>query len=234
MQMLELQQVSSGYGPAKVLHGISLKVEKGEVVCLLGSNGAGKTTTLSTILGILKPTTGSIVFKGAAIEGRSTTDIVRNGIAIVPEGRRVFGPMTVEENLQIGASVSKDQIQTEETMQMVLDLFPILRERSGQLSGTLSGGQQQMLAIGRALMTRPDLILMDEPSMGLSPLMCDEVFDIIVRIRDRGLSVLLVEQNAYAALDVASRGYVIESGEIVLEGNSKDLRAANLIKDAYL
>lgn len=232
--MLQLRQVKSGYGPAKILHGISLSVEKSEVVCLLGSNGAGKTTTLMTILGILKPTSGEISFNGTPLDKCNTTEIVRRGIAIVPEGRRVFGPMTVEENLKIGASVCQDQSATEETLEMVLDLFPVLRKRSNQLSGTMSGGQQQMLAIGRALMTRPQLILMDEPSMGLSPLMCDEVFDIIVQIRDKGLSVLLVEQNAYASLAVASRGYVLESGQIALEGQASELRNADMIREAYL
>jgi len=232
--MLQLQDIKAGYGPAKILHGLSLTVNQGEVVCLLGSNGAGKTTTLLTILGILKATGGQVSFNHKPLNGISTKEIVRQGIAIVPEGRRVFGPMTVEENLKIGASVCKDQVTTEDTMEMVLDLFPILRERSGQLSGTLSGGQQQMLAIGRALMTRPKLILMDEPSMGLSPLMCDEVFDIIVQIRNKGLSVLLVEQNAYASLEVASRGYVLESGRIALEGLASELRDAELIRQAYL
>lgn len=232
--MLELRQVESGYGPARILHGVSLEVKEGEVVCLLGNNGAGKTTMLSTIIGILQPTRGDIHFNGQPIERKNTTEIVRGGIAIVPEGRRVFGPMTVRENLQIGASASNDADKVEETMETIFDLFPILRERSGQLSGTLSGGQQQMLAIGRALMTRPKLVLMDEPSMGLSPLMCDEVFDIINQLRDRGISILLVEQNAYASLEVASRGYVLDSGEIVLKGSAHELRNAELIKEAYL
>jgi len=232
--MLQLRQVKSGYGPARILHDISLKIDKAEVVCLLGSNGAGKTTTLLTILGILKATSGEITFKGKRLDGCKTKEIVRRGIAIVPEGRRVFGPMTVQENLKIGASVCEDQSETEQTLEMVLDLFPILRKRSNQLSGTLSGGQQQMLAIGRALMTRPQLILMDEPSMGLSPLMCDEVFDIIGQIRAKGLSVLLVEQNAYASLAVASRGYVLESGQIALEGQASELRNADMIRAAYL
>ncbi|SDS47719.1 MULTISPECIES: ABC transporter ATP-binding protein [Nitrobacteraceae] len=232
--MLELKKIESGYGPARILHGVSLTVGKAEIVCLLGSNGAGKTTTLLTILGILKPSAGTMVFNGEALGGCKTTEIVRRGIAIVPEGRRIFGPMTVAENLMIGASVRNEPAAAAETLEMVLELFPLLRERLDQLSGTLSGGQQQMLAIGRALMTRPQLILMDEPSMGLSPLMCDEVFDIILRIRDRGLSVLLVEQNAYASLAVASRGYVLESGQIALEGSARELREDDMIKEAYL
>lgn len=232
--MLELQQVESGYGPAKVLHGISLTVGPGEVICLLGSNGAGKSTTLLTILGILKLTSGSITFDGAPLDFRKTPDIVRRGIAVVPEGRRVFGSMTVQENLQIGASLSTGKDAVAETTESVFEMFPILRERRDQLSGTLSGGQQQMLAIGRALMTRPRLILMDEPSMGLSPLLCDEVFDIIARIREAGLSVLLIEQNAYASLGVASRGYVLDSGQIVLEGRAEELRQSELIREAYL
>jgi branched-chain amino acid transport system ATP-binding protein len=232
--MLELRQIESGYGSAKILHGVSLTVGEAEIVCLLGSNGAGKTTTLLTILGILRPMSGAMFFNGKPLGGCKTAEIVRGGIAIVPEGRRVFGPMTVAENLMIGASVKNDSVAAAETLQMVLEMFPILRERKDQLSGTLSGGQQQMLAIGRALMTRPQLLLMDEPSMGLSPLMCDEVFDIIVRIRDRGLSVLLVEQNAYASLAIASRGYVLESGQVALEGSAAALRDAELIKEAYL
>jgi branched-chain amino acid transport system ATP-binding protein len=232
--MLELRQIESGYGPAKILHDVSLTVGEAEIVCLLGSNGAGKTTTLLTILGILKPISGAMFFNARPINGCKTAEIVRSGIAIVPEGRRVFGPMTVAENLMIGASVKNDSVAAAETLETVLEMFPILRERKDQLSGTLSGGQQQMLAIGRALMTRPKLLLMDEPSMGLSPLMCDEVFDIIVRIRDRGLSVLLVEQNAYASLAIASRGYVLESGRVALEGSAAELRGAELIKEAYL
>jgi branched-chain amino acid transport system ATP-binding protein len=234
MQMLTLSHVNAGYGTVPVLHDVSLTVEKGEIVCLLGSNGAGKSTTLLTIIGILTPTAGSISFNGTSLVGRKTSDVVRSGIAIVPEGRRVFGPMTVLENLMIAAAVHAQPLSGRDTLDMVFELFPVLRERQKQLSGTLSGGQQQMLAIGRALMTHPQLILMDEPSMGLSPLMCDEVFDTIEMIRKHGVSILLVEQNAEVSLGVASRGYVLAEGEIAAAGPSHVLRDTELVREAYL
>jgi branched-chain amino acid transport system ATP-binding protein len=232
--MLELQQVDAGYGRACILHGVCLTVAAGEIVCLLGSNGAGKTTTLLTVCGLLSPSSGSIRFQNECINGLATADVVRRGIAIVPEGRRIFGTLTVEENLQIGAAVQNGAGDFAEDLEMVFSMFPILKERRRQLGGTLSGGQQQMLAIARALMARPKLLLMDEPSMGLSPVMSEQVFDIIVKIRDRGVSVLLVEQNAYASLAVASRGYVIQAGQIVLEGDAEKLRDAEVVKEAYL
>lgn len=232
--MLELQQVDAGYGRARILHGISLTVGGGEIVCLLGSNGAGKTTTLLTVCGHLSPSSGSVRFRNERIDGLATAEVVRRGIAVVPEGRRIFGTLTVEENLQIGAAVRNGAGNFVEDLEMVFGMFPVLKERRRQLGGTLSGGQQQMLAIARALMTRPSLLLMDEPSMGLSPVMSEQVFDNIMKIRDRGVAVLLVEQNAYASLAVASRGYVIQAGEIVLEGDAERLRDADVVKEAYL
>lgn len=232
--MLAIQQVDSGYGRAHILHGVSLSVDRGEVVCLLGGNGAGKTTTLLTILGILRPFSGTIEFQGARLDGLRPSEVVRRGIAVVPEGRRIFGPLTVEENLQIGATIRDDSAQAAQDMEMVFGMFPILKERRRQLGGTLSGGQQQMLAIGRALMTRPQLLLMDEPSMGLSPVLSEQVFEIIETIRGQGISVLLVEQNAYASLSIASRGYVMQAGQIAIEGKAEELRDADLVKEAYL
>ncbi|MBM3732080.1 MAG: ABC transporter ATP-binding protein [Acidimicrobiia bacterium] len=232
--MLALQQVNSGYGRAKILHGISLNVSEGEIVCLLGNNGAGKTTTLLTILNILTPRSGTVEFMGEPLNGLRPAEIVRRGIAVVPEGRRIFGSLTVDENLQIGAAIRNTPREAMEDTEMVFGLFPILKERRHQLGGTLSGGQQQMLAIARALMTRPRLILMDEPSMGLSPVLSEQVFDIIKTIRDRGVSVLLVEQNAYASLAVATRGYVMQAGQIAVQGAAGDLRQAELVKEAYL
>lgn len=232
--MLAIQQVDSGYGRAHILHGVSLSVDRGEVVCLLGGNGAGKTTTLLTILGILRPFSGIIEFQGARLDGLRPSEVVRRGIAVVPEGRRIFGPLTVEENLQIGATIRDDSAQAAQDMEMVFGMFPILKERRRQLGGTLSGGQQQMLAIGRALMTRPQLLLMDEPSMGLSPVLSEQVFEIIETIRGQGISVLLVEQNAYASLSIASRGYVMQAGQIAIEGKAEELRDADLVKEAYL
>ena len=212
-----------------------LSVEEGEIVCLLGSNGAGKSTTLLTVLGILRPLAGDVVFCGRRLNGLKTAEIIKLGIAVVPEGRRIFGPLTVEENLRIGGAVRRGPARdTLATLEMVLETFPILRERGKQLAGTLSGGQQQMLAIGRALMTKPRLLLMDEPSMGLSPLMSEQIFEVIERIGRQGMAVLLVEQNAHAALSVAARGYVLQTGRIVLEGKASLLRDAEVVKAAYL
>lgn len=232
--MLVLRQIESGYGPARILHGVSLKVEAGEVVCLLGGNGAGKTTTLLTILAILKPTSGSVEFLDQQIDGLETADIVRRGIAVVPEGRRIFGSMTVEENLKIAAAVCHRSGADADAYDMVFELFPDLTERMHQLAGTMSGGQQQMLAIARALITRPKLILMDEPSMGLSPVLSEKVLDIITHIARQGVAVLLVEQNAYATLSIATRGYVMQSGTIALEGDAVTLRDSELVREAYL
>ena len=232
--MLALKQVNSGYGRAEILHGISLNVCKGEIVCLLGSNGAGKTTTLLTILNVLTPRFGTVEFMGKSLNGLRPAEIVSRGIAVVPEGRRIFGSLTVDENLQIGAAIRNIPREATQDTEMVFGMFPILKERRRQLGGTLSGGQQQMLAIARALMARPRLILMDEPSMGLSPVLSEQVFDIIKTIRDRGVSVLLVEQNAHASLAVATRGYVMQAGQIAVQGAAEDLRRAELVKEAYL
>ena len=234
MPVLALHQVNSGYGRAEILHGVSLNVGEGEIVCLLGSNGAGKTTTLLTILNVLTPRFGIVEFMGEPLNRLRPAEIVHRGIAVVPEGRRIFSSLTVDENLQIGAAIRKNLREEAEDTEMIFGMFPILKERRHQLGGTLSGGQQQMLAIARALMARPRLILMDEPSMGLSPVLSEQVFDIIKTIRDRGVSVLLVEQNAYASLAVATRGYVMQAGQIVVQGAASDLRQAELVKEAYL
>jgi len=231
--MLKLSRLEAGYGQSRVLHGISLEVAEAEVVCLLGSNGAGKSTTLLTILGILRATAGEVSFCGESIRQLPTADIVRRGLAVVPEGRRVFGPLTVEENLRVAATACR-QTASDAAFEPVLDLFPDLRGRLRQQAGTMSGGQQQMLAIARALVTRPKMVLMDEPSMGLSPVMTEKVFGIIERIRDQGVAVLLVEQNAYASLGVASRGYVLQSGEIVASGSARELEACDVVREAYL
>lgn len=232
--LLTLQQIESGYGPAKVLHGVSLAVGVSEVVALLGANGAGKSTTLLTILGLLRLNAGEIKFDGKSIGNRPTSDIVRRGIAVVPEGRRVFGSLSVEENLMIGsasgASGRVDRVAIDEA----LALFPDLTGRLKQQAGAMSGGQQQMLAIARALASRPRLILMDEPTMGLSPVLGEKVMSIIAEIRRKGVSVLLVEQNAHAALSVASRGYLLQTGEIAFSGEAAELRESSVVQEAYL
>jgi branched-chain amino acid transport system ATP-binding protein len=232
--LLRLDSVQAGYGAARVLHGISLDVNAGEVVCLLGGNGAGKSTTLLTILGLLRPTHGRIEFQGRPIAGLDTAEIVRRGLAVVPEGRRIFGPLTVEENLLVGAAAGSGRPVRARIVQLALDLFPDLAGRMQQAAGTLSGGQQQMVAIARALASGPKLLLMDEPSMGLSPVMAEKVFQIIERIRTQGVAVLLVEQNAHATLAVASRGYVLQSGEIAVAGTAETLRASEQVQEAYL
>jgi len=232
--MLELNNVDVHYGVIHALKNISLRVEKGEIVTLIGANGAGKTTTLRTISGLIKPTNGSITFKGQRIEGKNAPDIVRAGISHVPEGRRIFPDMTVRENLELGAFLRKDKDQIQKDMDLVYSRFPILKNRSKQNAGTLSGGEQQMLAIGRALMSRPELLLMDEPSMGLAPLLVNEIFSIIKEINEQGTTILLVEQNANIALSIAHRAYVIETGSIVLEGSGKELANSEQIKKAYL
>lgn len=231
--MLELSQIDNGYGPIKVLKHISLSVNPNEIVCLLGGNAAGKTTTMKTIMGTLPAWSGSVTFLGKPIHTLPPASIVKEGISIVPEGRRIFPRMTVEENLELGSYLRRDK-EIGADLEKVFQRFPRLRERRTQLGGTLSGGEQQMLAIGRALMNRPRLLLMDEPSMGLAPALVDQVFDIIKEIHAEGVSILLVEQNARMALSVASRGFVIAQGEIVLSGSGDELLESAEVQHAYL
>lgn len=234
MAMLEIKDINVYYGAIHAIKGISLAVEEGEIVTLIGANGAGKSTTLRTISGLLKPKSGEIKFLGNNIAGMPAHKIVREGISQVPEGRRIFAEMTVLENLELGAFTrdNKDEIQSD--MQMVFKRFPRLEERKTQLAGTLSGGEQQMLAMGRALMSRPKLLLLDEPSMGLAPLLIKEIFNIIVDINKTGTTVLLVEQNANMALSIANRAYVLETGRITISGDAKKLAASEDIRKAYL
>ncbi len=232
--MLQIKEIDVYYGAIHALKKLSLEVEQGSIVTLIGANGAGKTTTLKSISGLLRPKTGSIIFKDSDISKVAPEKIVGLGISQVPEGRRVFSTMTVMENLEMGAYLRKDKKGTEEDMENVFTRFPRLKERRKQLAGTLSGGEQQMLAIGRALMARPQLMLMDEPSMGLAPLLVKEIFSIIKDINERGTTILLVEQNANMALSIADKAYVIETGEIVLQGNAQELMNSPEVKKAYL
>ncbi len=234
MAMLEVKDINVYYGAIHAIKGISLAVEEGEIVTLIGANGAGKSTTLRTISGLLKPKTGAINFLGNNIAGMPAHKIVREGISQVPEGRRIFAEMTVLENLELGAFTRTDKDEIQADMQMVFKRFPRLEERRLQLAGTLSGGEQQMLAMGRALMSRPKLLLLDEPSMGLAPLLIKEIFNIIVDINKTGTTVLLVEQNANMALSIANRAYVLETGRITISGNAKELAASEDIRKAYL
>ena len=234
--MLRLNQVVTHYGPIMALKGIDLHVDRGEIVCLLGGNASGKSTTMKSILGLVRPTSGTVEFEGRMLDGLPTGKIVRQGIALVPEARRIFGRMTVWENLIMGAYVRSGEPQREidGDMERVCGLFPRLRERNAQYAGTLSGGEQQMLAMGRALMARPKLLLMDEPSMGLSPALVDQVFDIIQEINRQGTTILVVEQNASVALSIAHRGYVLQNGRIVLADSAAALLAADDVRRAYL
>lgn len=232
--MLELADLKVSYGNVEALHGINLRVEEGEIVTLLGANGAGKSTTLMTICGLVRPTSGSISFCGKSLLSVPGHDIVSLGIAQSPEGRRVFGAMTVLENLHLGAFRIRDRQRSEATLGWIFDLFPRLFERKSQLAGTLSGGEQQMLAIGRALMSEPRLLLLDEPSLGLAPLLVRSIFSTIRAINKKGVTVLLVEQNAKAALKLASRGYVLEVGEVMLEDSAPNLLANSSVREAYL
>jgi len=232
--MLELNGVRAFYGPIQALKGVSLAVEKGEIVSLLGANGAGKSTTLMTISGVNRPQGGSVTYKGKRIDGMPAHEIVGMGICQVPEGRRIFSRLTVRENLEMGAFTVRDKARIESGIKEVYGLFPVLRERNAQPGGTLSGGEQQMLAIGRALMSNPELLLLDEPSLGLAPIVVSKIFRIIKDINERGVTVLLVEQNANAALRLAHRAYVIETGTITLSGSSKALLEDERIRKAYL
>lgn len=232
--MLSINNLSVHYGKIWALKGIDMEISQGEIVCLIGANGAGKTTTLRTISGLVKPTDGTIRYKGMSIGNLEPPDIVRHGISHCPEGRQVFPRMTVMENLEMGAYTRKDRHKLTEDYQRVFDYFPILAERRWQLAGTLSGGEQQMLAIGRALMSRPQLLLLDEPSLGLAPFLMEKIFEIIQMINKEGVTILLIEQNAYQALTIAHRGYVMETGYISLSGRAKDLLHNEHVKKAYL
>jgi branched-chain amino acid transport system ATP-binding protein len=232
--LLELQDVHSYYGNIRALKGVSLTVARGEIVTLVGSNGAGKTTTLRTVLGTVRPLRGTVTFGGRRIDRVPTHRIARLGIAQSPEGRRIFAPMTVLENLELGAFARTDREAIPQDLERVLGLFPRLRDRLEQKGGTLSGGEQQMLAMGRALMARPEMLLLDEPSMGLSPILVETIFDIIRDINRLGTTILLVEQNARMALRVAHRGYVIQTGRIVLQDAAAALLRSEVVRKAYL
>jgi len=232
--MLQVEDLNVYYGAIHALKGISFHLEKGEIVALIGGNGAGKSTTLSTISGLLRPRTGKVSFLAEDITIVPPQNIVRRGIAQVPEGRRIFPKLTVQENLEMGAYIYDDKTQIQADMEAVMNRFPRLRERRKQFGGTLSGGEQQMLAIARGLMTRPKLLLLDEPSMGLSPILVEQIFEIIREINAQGTSILLVEQNAQMALSIADRGYVLETGRITLEGDAQELLENPLVIEAYL
>ena len=230
--LLELDSVDTYYGPIHILQGLSLVVRSGEFVCLLGGNASGKSTTLKTVLGIVQPRSGAVRFAGEDVTGRTTSYRIAKGMAIVPENRRLFGPMTVLENLQMGAYLTGGG--TKEDFDRVYTLFPLLHERRGQLAGTLSGGEQQMVAMARALMSRPKLMLMDEPSMGLAPILVEQSFKIIQEVHEAGVAVLVVEQNANVSLSIADRGYVLSTGRLVLEGKAADLLQDENLRKAYL
>jgi branched-chain amino acid transport system ATP-binding protein len=232
--LLEVQDLNVYYGAIHALQGISFTVNEGEIVSLIGANGAGKSTTLRTVSGLIRPRKGSVTFKDQDITMMPAEQIVKLGIGQVPEGRKIFAPLTVRENLEMGAYTRNDPAEIEQSMQRVFASFPRLKERIAQLGGTLSGGEQQMLATARGLMSRPTLLLLDEPSMGLSPILVEEIFRIIREINSQGTSILLVEQNALMALSVAHRAYVLETGRIVLEGDAKKLREDPKVKAAYL
>ena len=232
--MLRLNEIHTYYGNIRAIRGVSLYVEAGEMVCLIGANGAGKSTTLMTISGIHHPVQGTITFEGEDLTAISAEKRVELGISQVPEGRLIFSEMTVLENLELGAFRRKDTSSIKEDLDRVFDLFPILRERKGQQGGTLSGGEQQMLAIGRSLMSHPRLLLLDEPSLGLAPILVEQIFEIIQQINQQGTTILLVEQNAYLALQITHRGYVMETGEIAIEGTSAELLNDVRVRQAYL
>ena len=234
MSFLEARGLEVSYGGIRAVKGIDLTVKKGELVCLIGANGAGKTTTLKSLCGMLAPSRGEILYEGAPVTGRPSYELVRRGISLVPEGRGIFGRLTLEENLKIGAYARRDHVAIRTDMERLYDLFPRLAERRTQQAGTLSGGEQQMLAIGRALMSRPRLLLLDEPSMGLAPMLVQKIFEIIRRIAQEGMTLLLVEQNARLALEVSHRGYVMESGNIVLADSAQALLKDTKVQECYL
>jgi branched-chain amino acid transport system ATP-binding protein len=232
--MLEVSNIDTFYGMIQALWGVSLKIEEAEIVALVGANGAGKTTLLNTISGLLRPSSGSIEFLGKRIDGLKSHAIVELGISHIPEGRRLFPDMSVLENLEMGAYLQRAWKKKEETLDKVYELFPILKARKGQLTRTLSGGEQQMVAMGRGLMSRPSLCFIDEPSSGLAPMVVEEIFHIIQGLRDQGIAIFLIEQNVQQTLEIADRAYVLENGRITLEGGSKELLEEELIRKAYL
>ena len=232
--ILRLNGIDTYYGEIHILENLDLHVEEGELVSLLGGNASGKSTTLKTILGLVQPRNGSVEFRGENITGRTTSYRIRQGMAIVPENRRLFGPMTVLENLEMGAYLNRDGKGRKEDFERVHTLFPLLHERRNQLAGTLSGGEQQMVAMGRALMAHPKLLLMDEPSMGLAPILVERSFEIIQQVHESGVAMLIVEQNANMALSIADRGYVLSTGRCVLSGPAKELLAHEDLRKAYL
>lgn len=235
--MLKIRNLEAGYDKLKVLNGISLHVKSGEIVTIIGANGAGKTTLLNTIASLVKPAGGEIKLKDMDVTASFPDRIIKNGCALVPEGRQLYPAMTVKENLILGAYTlyrKRDKKSAAENLENIFTLFPVLKERRAQLAGTLSGGEQQMVAIGRALMSGPDLLLMDEPSMGLAPLIVKDIFSIVKELRDNGKTILIVEQNARAVLEIADRGYVMETGSLIMEGSAEDLLDNNDVKRAYL
>ena len=232
--LLRLQNIDTYYGEIHILEDLNLNVREGELVSLLGGNASGKSTTLKTILGLVQPRNGSVEFRGEEVTGRNTSYRIRQGMAIVPENRRLFGPMTVLENLEMGAYLIRDTKVRKEDFERVYTLFPLLHERRSQLAGTLSGGEQQMVAMGRALMARPKLLLMDEPSMGLAPILVERSFEIIQQVHQSGVAMLVVEQNANMALSIADRGYVLSTGRLVLQGPAKELLQHEDLRKAYL
>jgi branched-chain amino acid transport system ATP-binding protein len=234
LSVLEVRGIDARYGGVQALKGVSLTVGEREIVALIGANGAGKTTTLMSVSQVVRPSAGSVTFRGEELVGRKPHDVVAMGLTQVPEGRRIFPRLTVRENLEMGAFLVKDRATIERRMAVAFEIFPILAERAGQLGGTLSGGEQQMLAIARALMLEPKVLLLDEPSLGLAPLIVVKIFEVIRTLRDRGIAVLLVEQNAHMALSTADRAYVLETGEITREGRAKDLHDDPAIREAYL
>lgn len=232
--MLEIQNLNVYYGGIHALHGISLKVPEGQIVALLGANGAGKSTTLRTVMGLVKPTTGTITINGQSLLGLRSFEVVRRGIALVPEGRRIFANLTITENLRLGAYIRSNEQQVQEDIKDIYQLFPRLEERKRQPAGTLSGGEQQMLALGRALMSKPQVLMIDEPSLGLAPVLAEGVFKKLRELNANGQTILLIEQNARAALAVANYAYILETGSIVLEGPAKTLAQMDEVRKSYL
>jgi branched-chain amino acid transport system ATP-binding protein len=232
--MLQIHDINTFYGKAQALYDLSLSVEASEIVALVGSNGAGKTTLLKTVSGLLRPASGQVVFLEKRIDGRPSYRVVEAGISHIPEGRRLFPDMSVRENLEMGAYLQRAWKQKQESLEEIYRLLPVLKTRGGQLAGTLSGGEQQMVALGRGLMSRPRLLMIDEPSSGLAPVMVDEIFQIIEGLRDQGIAIFLVEQNVRHTLEIADRAYVIENGRVILAGKSQQLLSEELIRKAYL